>query len=515
MCIQELDLKIRHRPGKSNLVADALSRHPLPVADVLQVVADARVEDAPENDIAKLQRQDDELAAIFQWLEGGGLPADPHQAQYLKAEHSNFEIIDGVLCYHHPSAPDIVRIVVPSCLRSILLKESHNGKFAGHFAEQKIYATLRGRYWWRGMRNDVRCYCRSCLVCASRKGPGRRQRPKLQPIPVGGPFHTVGVDVLQLPRSLEGNQYAIVFVDYLTKWPEVFAVPDQTADTIARLLVEEIVSRHGVPERLLSDRGPNFLSCLIEKVCQLLGTTKVNTSGYHPQCDGLVEKFNSTLINMLSKSVGKYGNDWDKRLPYVLFAYRVAVQDSTKSSPFYLLYGRHPRVPTDSALDNPRTVYQIDFDDYAEELVTNLSDAWQLAHENVRRAQAKQKAQYDKKSVCQPLSVGDRVMVHMPGQVQGKAWKFARPYFGPYEVVGITPTNAEVQLLNHPTVPPIFVSLDRVRKCYEEMTDDVWMDHRQITPRRAQPKTTPASTKETVPAPPYTGPVTRSRSEQT
>ena len=106
-------------------------------------------------------------------------------------------------------------------------------------------------------------------------------------------------------------------------------------------------------------------------------------------------------------------------------------------------------------------------------------------------------------------------MVHMSGQVQGKAWKYARPYFGPYEVMGITSTNAEVQLLNHPTVATIFVSLDRVRKCYEEMTDDVWMGHRQITPRRAQPKITPASTKETVPAPPYTGSVTRSRSEQT
>ena len=163
-----------------------------------------------------------------------------------------------MLCYHHPSVPDIMRIVVPSCLRSILLKDSRSGKFVGHFAEQKIYATLRERYWWRGMRNDVRCYCRSCLVYASRKRPRRRQRPKLQPIPVGGPFHTVGVDVLQLPRSLEGNQYAIVLVDYLTKWPDIFAVPDQTADTIARLLVEEIVSKHGVPEQLLSDHGPNF-----------------------------------------------------------------------------------------------------------------------------------------------------------------------------------------------------------------------------------------------------------------
>ena len=98
------------------------------------------------------------------------------------------------------------------------------------------------------------------------------------------------------------------------------------------------------------------------------------------QCNTLVEKFNSTLINLLSKSVGKLGNNWDNCVLYVMFAYRVVVQDSTKSSPFYLLYGLHPRVPTDLALDHPRTVYQIDFDDYAEELVPNLSDAWQLAH---------------------------------------------------------------------------------------------------------------------------------------
>ena len=90
-------------------------------------------------------------------------------------------------------------------------------------------------------------------------------------------------------------------------------------------------------------------------------------------------------------------------------------------------------------------------------------------------------------------------MVQMPGQVQGKAWKFVLPYIGPYVVVGTTPTNAEVQLLNHPTVPTIFVSLDCVRKCYEEMTDEVQMGHRQITHRCAQPTITPASTKETVP----------------
>ena len=92
------------------------------------------------------------------------------------------------------------------------------------------------------MRSDVRRHCRSCLTSASRKGLGRAPCPKLQQIPVGGPFHYVGVNVLQLPLSHEGNQYAVVF---MTKWPEVFAVPDQKAETIARLFVEHVIARHG------------------------------------------------------------------------------------------------------------------------------------------------------------------------------------------------------------------------------------------------------------------------------
>ena len=267
-------------------------------------------------------------------------------------------MVDGVLYHENPDVPGVWRIAVPRALREILLKESHSGKFAGHFAERKLYATLRTKYWWDNMRSDVRKHCRSCLTCASRKGPGRAPSPKLQPIPVGGPFHRVGVDVLQLPLSHEGNQYAVVFMDYLTKWPEVFAVPNQKAETIARLFVEHMIVRHGVPEHLLSDRGANFLSALVQEVCKLVGTTKLNTSGYHSQCDGLVEKFNGTLVNMLSKSVSKYGRDWDQHLPYLLFAYRVAVQESTQMSPFYLLYGREPRVPTETALNKPRTVYQ-------------------------------------------------------------------------------------------------------------------------------------------------------------
>ena len=129
----------------------------------------------------------------------------------------------------------------------------------------------------------------------SRRGPGHQHRPPLNPIPVKGPFHRVAVDVLQLPLTSNGNKYVIVFMDYLTKWVEAFLTADQQASTIASLLVEHIICRHGVPEELLSDRGSNFLSELILELCSLLGIRKINTSGYHPQTDGLVEKFNSTL----------------------------------------------------------------------------------------------------------------------------------------------------------------------------------------------------------------------------
>ena len=154
-------------------------------------------------------------------------------------------------------------------------------------------------------------------MCATRKGGRKPPRPPLHPMPVGGPFHRLGVDVLQLPLTRNGNQYTVVFADYLTKWIEAFPVPNQTAETIAKLLVKKIICVHGVPEHLLLDRGSNFLSDLVLEVCSLLGIEKLNTSGYHPQTDG---KFNPTLINMISKSSTR-SDDWDERFPLLLFAY--------------------------------------------------------------------------------------------------------------------------------------------------------------------------------------------------
>jgi len=104
-----------------------------------------------------------------------------------------------------------------------------------------------------------------------------------------------------MPRTLRGNRYVVVFVEYLTKWVEAYAVEDQTSETIARLLIDNVVCRHGAPTQLLSDRGANLLSGLMQDVCDLLGVKKANTTSYHPQTDGLVENMNRTLRAMLAK----------------------------------------------------------------------------------------------------------------------------------------------------------------------------------------------------------------------
>ena len=439
-----------------------------------------------QHEIRLQQREDSDLAKYIAFLEHGELPNDDKCARRLVLEQSQFDVIDGILYHENPTDPGNWKIVVPRALRDTLLTDSHEGTFSGHFAERKVYSTLKKKYWWSGMRSDVRKHCRSCLSCAARKGTGRASRPLLQPIPVGGPFHRVGVDVLQLPLTESGNKYIVVFLDYLTKWVEAFAVQDQSAETIARLLVEEIICRHGAPQELLSDRGANFLSNLIQEVCEILKIRKVNTSGYHPQTDGLVEKFNSTLINMLSKCAEKHSN-WDTHLPFLLFAYRSTVQDSVRESPFYLLYGRDPRIPAEKSLQGI-SKYPVDIDDYKSPLATCLSEAWHLAQANIKKAQAKQKQQYDRHSKQPHYKVGDRVMVYMPSEITGAAWKLAKPFYGPYRILSVTLTNAEVKIIDKPEEPSIFVALSRVRLCYPELPDTSWSGSRRKR-RRAKART--------------------------
>ena len=318
-----------------------------------------------------------------------------HQDRRHHTSPDAFAIVDDVLYYVEPQFHRL-RLAVAKVLQQQLMTKTHAGAFSGHFAAQGMYRKLAMQYWWKGMYTDIYHHCRNCLTCASFGGGARRHHPPLQPLPVGAPFERVGIDIMEMPQTCEGNRDVLVIVDYLTKWTEAFPMQDQSSETIVRLFVDNVICRHGVPNQLLSDRGTNLLSDLILDICQLTGMKKINTTCYHPQTDGLVENFNKTLRSMIAKHAKQFGMDWDKYLHHLLFAYRTKPHESTGESPFYLLYGRDARIPTATALHAAPTLHMLDVADYRTKLVTGLSMAWNSAHTCITKAQTKQKLQYDK-----------------------------------------------------------------------------------------------------------------------
>ena len=171
------------------------------------------------------------------------------------------------------------------------------------------------------------------------------------------------------------------------------------------------------------------------------------------------------------------------------------------------MFGRDPRQPTEEALSCPTSPYLVDVDDYKSEFVQGLSDAWKVAKEHIQSAQSRQKKTYDRHAKPPRYKVGDRVMVHMPHEATGKAAKLAWPYFGPYRILSVTPTNAEVRLIDKPDESSIFISLSRIRPCYAELSDTSWSGHTRKRKRNKPTKTAPkAPSSES-----YTGPITRSR----
>ena len=276
-------------------------------------------------------------------------------------------------------------------------------------------------------------YCRNCPQCTTVVGGERIARPPLQTHLVQRPFQVVGVDIMDLPTTESGNKHVLVFQDFLTKWPVVYAMPDQKTNRIVDYLVKDIIPMFGVPEKLLSDRGTNLLSFLMQEVCELLGISKINMTDYHPQTNGMVERFNRTLKTMLRKHVESWGKQWDKHLYAVLYAYRNTPHESTGEKPSYLLFGKDLRTPTEAAyLPETKNTLVSDLTTYREKLVVGLSLAREQAAEAMQRAQRKYKKYYDKGTRPNPLQRTDWVMIKFPQEETGAGRKLSRPWHGQY-----------------------------------------------------------------------------------
>ena len=389
-------------------------------ADIQTLLQSKPQPSIPAASFGEEQRQDPKLLDYILFLEKGELPLDPQRARKIAIQEPLFAIVDQVLYYVDPKRANRRRAVVPQQLQKSIMDENHRGPMGGHFSGNRLFNSLSRHWWWEGMYSDVSHYVRNCPECVTVSGGGRVNRLPLHPIPVQRPFQIVGVDIMELPKTTRGNKLVLVFQDFLTKWPMVYPMPDQKAVRICQILVEEIIPFFGVPESLLSDRGTNLLSYLMLDVCQLLGLKKLNTTAYHPQCDGMVERFNKTLKEMLRKHAARFGPQWDQFLHGVLWAYRNVPHESTGEKPSFLLFGMDCKTPTEAALLPVNPVQAVDLSDYREEMILSLSSAHDLAVKSIQRAQKRYKANYDRRAAQNHYRVGDWVLVCSPAEETGK-----------------------------------------------------------------------------------------------
>ncbi|GFW47521.1 retrovirus-related Pol polyprotein from transposon 17.6 [Trichonephila clavipes] len=312
-------------------------------------------------------------------------------------QNEEFRFIDGILCRKNFDPDGKLWLpVIPKHLRADILRHFHDAPTAGHLGFAKTYDRIRKRFYWPGMYRNVVRYVMHCRECQRRKSVPQRPPGRLVPIPPAiAPFHRIGIDLLgRFPKSAHGNKWIIVCTDYSTRYAITKALPTAEVDEIAKFLLEEIVLRHGAPRVIITDRGAVFRSRLVSSLVDLCNIDHRFTTAYHPQTNGLTERFNKTLADMLSMYVDVEQKNWDEILPFVTFAYNTAKQETTGFTPFYLLHGRE----AETTLDTMLPFCPNDFDDNnITKIAARAEESRQLARVHTLRAQDKDRRRYDSK----------------------------------------------------------------------------------------------------------------------
>lgn len=390
--LAEYDYEIQHRPGKTNVVADALSRRPDHAATAVAVMM---VDTTPVRERIK------EAAAT-----------DAEYQRRLNATKSvpnttGMEVgQDGLLYY---VAGPVDRLYIPEALRGDFLAEAHDVSTSGHLGMARTMDRLSRVAYWPNMERAVRDYVRSCDQCQRNKPSNRQPFGLLQPLPVPNRnWEGVSMDFITcLPETVQGFNSIMVVVDRLSKMGHFLpCTTDITASDAADLFFSQIFRLHGLPQSIVSDRDPKFTSNFWRALFRLTGTSLDMSTAGHAQTDGQTERLNRTLEEMLRSFVSYDMRNWDTLLPALEFAYNDSKQESTRLTPFYANYGYHPSSPLGLLSQASRSACPA-----AGDYLARIAEAATLAKDLLAKAQQRQAAYYNQRRRPASFKVGDQVLL--------------------------------------------------------------------------------------------------------
>ncbi|XP_059570175.1 uncharacterized protein LOC132243804 [Alligator mississippiensis] len=328
------------------------------------------------------------------------------------------------------------QLIVPQKYRQQLLALAHDLPCAGHMGRERTRQRLQVNFFWPRIAQNVTDYCKSCETCQRTGKSGDKRRAPLQPLPIiDQPFHRVAVDIVGplKHRTRRGKKYILTLVDYATRYPEAVALTSIEAPVVADALIK-VFCQLGFPSEILTDRGGNFMAEVMECLWDCCGVQHLKTTAYHPQTNGLVERFNGTLKGMLKAYVDSNPNDWDEKLPHLLFAYREVPQESTGFSPFELMFGRRVRGPLDLVREEWEGKIASTKTSVVEcvlDFRQKLTDMMKVARDSLGQAQEKQRSWYDEKARLRTFERGENVMVFLPLKTD----KLQAAWEGPHAVL--------------------------------------------------------------------------------
>ncbi|KAJ9553882.1 LOW QUALITY PROTEIN: hypothetical protein OSB04_017927 [Centaurea solstitialis] len=401
--VKDYDCEILYHPGKTNVVADALSRKG---SMLLLRVPCMRL--TVSTSLIELIRQS-QVEAI---------KADNQKRERIKGQ------VDQLVADSRGLLTRYGRVWVPvSCeARQTLLDEAHKSKFSIHPGATKMYRDLRTDYWWPGMKRDVAKYVEKCLTCL-------RPHEKLQPseIPEWKWEHVTMDLVTGLPRTVRKHDAIWVVVDRLTKSAHFIAIREaSSSEVLADIYVREIVARHGVPVTVISDRDVRFTSRFWSRFHEELGTKLQFSTTFHPQTDGQSERTIRTLEDMLRACVLDFGGSWESHLPLVEFSYNNSFHASIGMPPYEMLYGRRCRTPICWGEVGQRELGSTEI---------RTTESIQQIRERLKAAQSRQKSYADKRRSDLEFSVGNKVLLKKGVIRFRKRGKLGPRFIGPFEIV--------------------------------------------------------------------------------
>ena len=362
----------------------------------------------------KLQKTDKILEYVMTCVENKEkicYKPDQKELMIFAKEQNHLELIDGVLYRRSELGRNFVyQLVLPLSHREKALKGIHDELY--HVCLKESLTQLRQRFYWPYMSMDLENKIRKCSRCLQ-KG-AKTQKAPMKTIITTHPLELLSIDFLTIDYK-DTKQNILVMLDHFTKFGLAVCTKDQTAKTVARVLWYNFFLTYGFCSKILSDQGRDFESQVIKELCVIAGITKIRTTPYHPSGNP-VERWNRTLLGMLRSLESSKKKDWKRYLPEVNHAYNCCIHSSTGYSPYFLMFGRHPRLPIDLAFginindfSSNTTIH------YVKTLKEKLAYAYKMASENMRKISDKNKTRYDIAARAADLLVGDRVLVKKLG----------------------------------------------------------------------------------------------------